>query len=275
MNITSSADSFCLNFYPFQRIDKTMSNVFNDSPIREAPTGRRRELLNRKYDCISECLDAILEKAEKGMAEIRLAIEEAKAAAEERRYLVLRNNTKEDDLDINIINDNGDFRLVCFTDASSQQQTNGPLFRYGLGIYLGFENPDNRALAAPLTCSSMMEAEILAVLEGLKAISSLENRIGRRVANKIAIYIDNLEGQRLIASIMAEPMGSALLESMSMNSPRVRHYVRTIREEADKYQSVTFLWTRAHTRSNSYIAQGNAKADKLAKDGLCIALSDD
>ena len=119
----------------------------------------------------------------------------------------------------------------------------------------------------------MMEAEILAVLEGFKAISSLEDRIGRRVANKIAIYIDNLEGQRLIASIMAEPMGSALLESMSMNSPRVRHYVRTIREEADKYQSVTFLWTHAHTRSSSYIAQGNAKADKLTKDGLCIALN--
>ena len=252
-----------------------MSNVFNDSPPREAPTGRRRDLLNRKYDHISECLDAILERAEKGMAEIRLAVEEAKAAAEERRHLILRNNVDEDDLDLNIINDQGDYRLVCFTDASSQQQTNGPLFRYGLGIFLGFENPENRALAAPLTCNSMMEAEILAVLEGFKAIASLEDRIGRRVANKIAIYIDNLEGQRLIASIMAEPLGSPLLESMSMNTPRIRHYVRSIREEANKYQSVTFSWTRAHTKSNSYIALGNSKADKLAKDGLCIALSDD
>ena len=52
---------------------------------------------------------------------------------------------------------------------------------------MGFENPENRALAAPLTCNSMMEAEILAVLEGFKAIASLEDRIGRRVANKIAI----------------------------------------------------------------------------------------
>ena len=74
---------------------------------------------------------------------------------------------------------------------------------------------------------------------------------------------------------MAEPMGSALLESLSINSPRIRQYVRMIRAEADKYQSVTFLWTRAHSRSNSYIAKGNEKADELAKDGLCIALSED
>ena len=87
--------------------------------------------------------------------------------------------------------------------------------------------------------------------------------------------MDNLEGQQLIASIMAEPMGSALLESLSINTPRVRHYVRKIREEANKYQSVTFLWTRAHSRSNSYIAKGNAMADELAKDGLSIALSED
>ena len=33
--------------------------------------------------------------------------------------------------------------------------------------------------------------------------------------------------------------------------------------------------TRAHSRSNSYIAKGNAMADELAKDGLSIALSDD
>ena len=96
------------------------------------------------------CLDAILEKAEKGLEEIRLAIEEARAATEERRYLI-----------------------------------------------------------------------------------------------------------------------------MSIHSPRIRHYVRMIRAEADKYQSVTFLWTMAHSRSNSYIAKGNEKADELAKDGLCIALSED
>ena len=88
------------------------------------------------------------------------------------------------------------------------------------------------------------------------------------MANKIAIYLDNLEGQRLVASIMAEPMGSALLESLSINSPRIRQYVRMIR-------AVTFLWTRAHSRSNSYIAKGNAMADELAKDGLSIALSED
>ena len=44
------------------------------------------------------------------MAEIRLAVEEAKAAAEERRHLILRNNIDEDDLDLNIINDQGDYR---------------------------------------------------------------------------------------------------------------------------------------------------------------------
>ena len=122
---------------------------------------------------------------------------------------------------------------------------------------------------------SMMEAEIIAVLEGFKAIARLEDRIGRRVANKIAIYIDNLEGQRLIAAIMAEPLGSPLLDSMSMNLPRIRHYVRSIREEADKYHSVTFSWTRAHTTSNSFIALGNSKADELAKEGLSVALSND
>ena len=68
---------------------------------------------------------------------------------------------------------------------------------------------------------SMMEAEIIAVLEGFKAIARLEDRTGRKVANKIAIYIDNLEGQRLIAAIMAEPLGSPLLESMSLNLPRI------------------------------------------------------
>ena len=187
----------------------------------------------------------------------------------------MRNSIEESDVDINIISDNGDFRLIVFTDASSQQHTNSPLFRYGLGVYLGLENPDNQALAAPYTRSSMMEAEILAVLAGFEAVSSLENRIGRMVANKIAIYLDNLEGQRLVASIMAEPMGSALLESLSINSPRIRQYVRMIRAEADKYQSVTFLWTKAHSRSNSYIAKGNEKADELAKDGLCVALSED
>ena len=72
----------------------------------------------------------------------------------------------------------------------------------------------------------------------------------------------------MITSIMAEPMGSALLESLSINSPRIRHYVGTIRAEADKYQSVTFLWTRAHSRSNSYIAKGNEKADEFVKKGL-------
>ena len=128
-----------------------MSHVFNDSPAREAPTGRRRDLLNQKYDHIGECLEAILEKAEKGMAEIRLAVTEAKAAVEERRHLILGNNIDEEDLDVNIVNDQGDYRLVCFTDASSQIQNNGPLFRYGLGIFLGCENPENRA--APLTCN--------------------------------------------------------------------------------------------------------------------------
>ena len=119
----------------------------------------------------------------------------------------------------------------------------------------------------------MMEAEIIAVLEGFKAIARLEDRTGRRVANKIAIYIDNLEGQRLIAAIMAEPLGSPLLESMSLNLPRIRQYVRSIREEANRFHS--FSWTRAHTKSNSYIALGNSKADELAKKGLCVALIND
>ena len=122
----------------------------------------------------------------------------------------------------------------------------------------------------------MMEAEILAVLTGLEAISSLEIRVGRRVANRISIYLDNLEGQRMIDSIMGEPVdSSALLESLAINCPRIRQYVRMIKVEADKFQSVTFLWTRAHTRSNSYIAKGNKCADELAKEGLSIALNED
>ena len=121
-----------------------------------------------------------------------------------------------------------------------------------------------------------MEAKILAVWEGFKAVSRLEIRNGgRKVANKLAIYIDNLEGQRLIAAIMKEPRGSSLLESLSLNLPRIREYVRSIREEASKYTSVTFSWTRAHTTSNSFITLGNSEADKLAKEGLSVALSND
>ena len=122
----------------------------------------------------------------------------------------------------------------------------------------------------------MMEAKILAVWEGFKAVSRLEIRNGgRKVANKLAIYIDNLQGQRLIAAIMKEPNGSSLLESLSINLPRIREYVRSIKEEASKYTSVTFSWTRSHTTSNSFIALGNKEADKLAKEGLAVALDND
>ena len=253
-----------------------MSHIFDDSPTRGPPTGRRRDILNQKYDHIGVCLDAILSRAEKGMEEIRIAVAEAKEAVEQRRHLILRNNVDEDDLDVNVINDQGDYRLVLFTDASSQVQNNGPLFRYGLGVFLGCQNPENRALAAPLTCNSMMEAEILAVWEGFKAVSRLEIRNGgRKVANKIAVYIDNLQGQRLIAAIMKETDGSSLLESLAINHPRIRQYVRSIKEEVSKYTSVTFSWTRSHTTSNSFIALGNKEADKLAKEGLAVALDND
>jgi len=253
-----------------------MSHIFDDSPTRGPPTGRRRDILNQKYDHIGVCLDAILSRAEKGMEEIRIAVAEAREAVEQRRHLILRNNVDEDDLDVNVINDQGDYRLVLFTDASSQVQNNGPLFRYGLGVFLGCQNPENRALAAPLTCNSMMEAEILAVWEGFKAVSRLEIRNGgRKVANKIAVYIDNLQGQRLIAAIMKETDGSSLLESLAINHPRIRQYVRSIKEEVSKYTSVTFSWTRSHTTSNSFIALGNKEADKLAKEGLAVALDND
>ena len=253
-----------------------MSHIFDDSPTRGPPTGRRRDILNQKYDHIGVCLDAILSRAEKGMEEIRIAVAEAKEAVEQRRHLILRNNVDEDDLDVNVINDQGDYRLVLFTDASSQVQNNGPLFRYGLGVFLGCQNPENRALAAPLTCNSMMEAEILAVWEGFKAVSRMEIRNGgRKVANKIAVYIDNLQGQRLIAAIMKETDGSSLLESLAINHPRIRQYVRSIKEEVSKYTSVTFSWTRSHTTSNSFIALGNKEADKLAKEGLAVALDND
>ncbi len=253
-----------------------MSHIFDDSPTRGPPTGRRRDILNQKYDHIGVCLDAILSRAEKGMEEIRIAVAEAREAVEQRRHLILRNNVDEDDLDVNVINDQGDYRLVLFTDASSQVQNNGPLFRYGLGVFLGCQNPENRALAAPLTCNSMMEAEILAVWEGFKAVSRLEIKNGgRKVANKIAVYIDNLQGQRLIAAIMKETDGSSLLESLAINHPRIRQYVRSIKEEASKYTSVTFSWTRSHTTSNSFIALGNKEADKLAKEGLAVALDND
>ena len=253
-----------------------MSHIFEDSPTRGPPTGRRRDILNQKYDHIGVCLDAILSRAEKGMEEIRIAVAEAREAVEQRRHLILRNNVDEDDLDVNVINDQGDYRLVLFTDASSQVQNNGPLFRYGLGVFLGCQNPENRALAAPLTCNSMMEAEILAVWEGFKAVSRLEIKNGgRKVANKIAVYIDNLQGQRLIAAIMKETDGSSLLESLAINHPRIRQYVRSIKEEVSKYTSVTFSWTRSHTTSNSFIALGNKEADKLAKEGLAVALDND
>ena len=122
----------------------------------------------------------------------------------------------------------------------------------------------------------MMEAEIIAVWEGFKAVARLEIRNGgRKVANKLAIYIDNLQGQHLIAAIMKEPNGSSLLESLAINLPRIREYVRSIKEEASKYTSVTFSWTCTHTTSNSFIALGNSEADKLAKEGLSVALNND
>ena len=120
------------------------------------------------------------------------------------------------------------------------------------------------------------QAEILAVWEGFKAVSRLEFRNGgRKIANKLAVYIDNLQGQRLIASIMKETDGSSLLESLAINHPRIRQYVRSIKEEVSKYTSVTFSWTRSHTTSNSFIALGNKEADKLAKQGLAVALDND
>ena len=137
-----------------------MSHIFADSPSREPPTGRRRDILNQKYDHILVCLDAILSRAERGLEEVRIAVAEAREAVEQRRHLILRNNVDEDDLDVNVVNDQGDYRLVLFSDASSQVQNNGPLFRYGLGIFLGSQNPENRALAAPLTCNSMMEVSL-------------------------------------------------------------------------------------------------------------------
>ena len=44
-----------------------MSHIFADPPIREPPTGRRRDILNQKYDHILVCLDAILNRAERGI----------------------------------------------------------------------------------------------------------------------------------------------------------------------------------------------------------------
>ena len=137
-----------------------MSHIFAESPSREPPTGRRRDILNQKYDHILVCLDAIMSRAEKGLEEVRIAVNEAREAVEQRRHLILRNNVDEDDLDVNLINDRGDFRLALFTDAASQIQNNGPLFRYGLGIFLGSSSPGNKALAAPLTCNSMMEVSL-------------------------------------------------------------------------------------------------------------------
>ena len=147
----------------FQSSRQVMSHIFAESPSREPPTGRRRDILNQKYDHILVCLDAILSRAERGLEEVRIAVNEAREAVEHRRHLILRNNVDEDDLDVNLINDRGDFRLALFTDAASQIQNNGPLFRYGLGIFLGSSNPGNQALAAPLTCNSMMEVSLLSM----------------------------------------------------------------------------------------------------------------
>ena len=63
-----------------------MSHIFADSPIREPPTGRRRDILNQKYDHILVCLDAILNRAERGLEEVRIAVTEAREAVEQRRH---------------------------------------------------------------------------------------------------------------------------------------------------------------------------------------------
>ena len=62
-----------------------MSHIFADSPIREPPTGRKRDILNQKYDHILVCLDAILNRAERGLEEVRIAVTEAREAVEQRR----------------------------------------------------------------------------------------------------------------------------------------------------------------------------------------------
>ena len=82
----------------FQSSRQVMSHIFADSPSREPPTGRRRDILNQKYDHIGVCLDAILSRAEKGLEEVRIAVAEAREAVEQRRHLILRNNVDEDDL---------------------------------------------------------------------------------------------------------------------------------------------------------------------------------
>ena len=64
----------------FQTPKRIMSHIFADSPIREPPTGRRRDILNQKYDHILVCLDAILNRAERGLEEVRIAVTEAREA---------------------------------------------------------------------------------------------------------------------------------------------------------------------------------------------------
>ena len=61
-----------------------MSHIFAESPSREPPTGRRRDILNQKYDHILVCLDSIMSRAEKGLEEVRIAVNEAREAVEQR-----------------------------------------------------------------------------------------------------------------------------------------------------------------------------------------------
>ena len=64
----------------FQSSRQVMSHIFEESPSREPPTGRRRDILNQKYDHILVCLDAILSRAERGLEEVRIAVNEAREA---------------------------------------------------------------------------------------------------------------------------------------------------------------------------------------------------
>ena len=56
-----------------------------------------------------------MSRAEKGLEEVKIAVAEAREAVEQRRHLILRNNVDEEDLDVNVVNDRGDYRLVLFT----------------------------------------------------------------------------------------------------------------------------------------------------------------
>ena len=68
--------------------------------------------------------------------------------------------------------------------------------------------------------------------------------------------------------------GTIVVDGFSMFFFHVNHWRQWFSNGFSDFNH-WYQWTRSHTTSNSFIALGNKEADKLAKEGLAVALNND